>query len=894
MALTPGTRIGGYEVIALLGSGGMGEVYRARDPRLQRDVALKILPDQLAGDTDRLARFEREAQALAALAHPNIGHIYGFEDGRALVLELIEGPTLAERLAQAPLTADEAIAVARQIVDALDTAHERGIIHRDLKPANIKLLDDGTVKVLDFGLAKFTDDRWQADGDAVGAHPASLSPTMSAAFTGAGLILGTAAYMSPEQARGKAVDKRTDIWAFGCVLFEMLTGTRAFDGTDATEMIAAVVRGEPEWSLLPATTPSGLRRLIERCLHKDPRRRLRDIGDARFELDQVFAQEAPAPTAPVRATPRWRRLLPVAAAWLVGAALTGSAVTLLRPDTHRPVSRYDILLREGESFAYSGRHIVAISPDGARFVYTFNGELYLRERNRVEAAPIKGAGGPDRTDADGARNPFFSPDGQWVGYWQEGAIRKIPVGGGTPVAVADADNPFGASWADDDTILYAQGGRGIFRVPARGGTGALVIKAAPLHLLHGPQLLPGGRAILYTDRVADGTWDTAQIVVQSVGSNERKTVINGGYDARYLPTGHLVYAVNNGLFAARFDAGSLTLESTPVPLVTGVAASNSGQTGAAQFTVARDGTLIYVSGNADGKRTSVWVDRDGRELPTGMPARSYAYGRISPDGRRVALDVREGQNDIWVWDLVRRTLSRLTFDATVNRSPVWSPDGTRIAYSNVDDTTTESVYLQAADGAAAPDALLKRHGERWVPLSWSRDGQVLVTQTGRPWDLAMVSATGAHEFRMLLNGPSDETNGEVSPNGHWLAYQSNESGRNEVYVRPYPDVSAGKWQVSTQGGTRPAWAHSGKELFYFVQDSLMATPVEASATFAAGVPVRFPWTGYIAPLSGRTYDVAPDDRRFLMLKATQEDRNTRATLHVVENWFEELRERTSR
>ncbi len=391
MALTPGTKIGGYEVIALLGSGGMGEVYRARDPRLQRDVALKILPDLLAGNTDRLARLEREAQALAALAHPNIGHIYGFEDGRALVLELIEGPTLAERIAQAPLGADEAVQVAKHIADALDVAHERGIIHRDLKPANIKLLDDGTVKVLDFGLAKFTEDRWPTDGEA-GAHAASLSPTMSAAFTGAGLILGTAAYMSPEQARGKSVDKRTDIWAFGCVLFEMLTGTRAFDGADATEMIAAVVRGEPEWTLLPATTPLRLRRLIERCVQKDPRRRIRDIGDVRFELDRVFEPDAVTPVAPARTVPRWRRVASIAAALALGAALTGAVATFVRPEPRRPVSRFDITLHEGDVFAFSGRHVVAISPDGGRFVYTLNGQLLLRERSRTDAEPIKGAG----------------------------------------------------------------------------------------------------------------------------------------------------------------------------------------------------------------------------------------------------------------------------------------------------------------------------------------------------------------------------------------------------------------------------------------------------------------------------------------------------------------------
>ncbi len=423
----------------------------------------------------------------------------------------------------------------------------------------------------------------------------------------------------------------------------------------------------------------------------------------------------------------------------------------------------------------------------------------------------------------------------------------------------------------------------------------MLIKPEADHRFHGPQLLPGGRTVLFTQRASDVTWDTAEIVAQSLDSGERKVLVDGGYDARYLPTGHLVYASNGGLFAVRFDARALTLIGTPVPMITGVAAATAGQTGASQFAVARDGTLIYVSGNIDNKRTYVWVDREGRETPTGAPPRAYAYARISPDGTKAAFDVRDSQNDIWVWDFERRTMSRLTFEATLNRSPVWSPDGIRIAYSTADENGTEGVYVQRADGSGSADVLLKRPREQWVPVSWSRDGHVLVTQTAAPWNLADVSIAGAHEFRKLLGAPHNDTNGEVSPDGRWLAYESNESGRTEIFVRPYPNLSGGKWQVSAQGGTRPAWAHSGRELFYFSnQGSLLVAQVHASATFAVATPTALPITGFIAPYSGRSYDVAPDDRRFLMLKNVDSERDKRATLHIVENWLEEVQQRLDR
>jgi serine/threonine-protein kinase len=547
------------------------------------------------------------------------------------------------------------MAIARQLAAALDAAHEHGIIHRDLKPANIKVRHDGTVKVLDFGLAKLSRDA--ADGS--GRAAASLSPTMSAAFTGAGIILGTAAYMSPEQARGKAVDKRTDIWAFGCVLFEMLAGRRAFDGADATEMIAAVVRGEPDWAVLPAATPARVRALLQRCLTRDLAYRLRDIGDARYELEHAV-DVVEGPSGAVQRTPGVRRGAVVAAALVAAAAVAGSLAWALRPVAPRPLVRFSVALPEGEQFSFTGRHAIAISPGGTHIAYSANGRINLRAMNELQAIPVRGteaAAAGAVTNAAG-RSPFFSPDGEWLGFWQDGALKRVSISGGSPVTICAADNPWGVTWADDDTILFGQGRKGVMRVPASGGTPEVVVAVGDNEIAHGPQLLPGGRSILLTIRQVAGPvsdWDTSDVVVYSSTDGQRKTVIRGGADARYLPSGHLVYALGGTVLAVPFDAATLDVAGAPVPVIDSVARAGSN-TAAAHFSVSNDGTLTYITtpSAASGQNTLVWVDRTGREEAIPAPPRSYAYARLSPDGRRVALDIRDGDLDIWMWELARQ------------------------------------------------------------------------------------------------------------------------------------------------------------------------------------------------------------------------------------------------
>ena len=901
MSLSPGTRIGAYEVTGLIGAGGMGEVYRARDSRLQRDVAVKVLPDLFASDPERLARLEREAQVLASLTHPNIGHIYGLEDlpadagprGRALILELVEGPTLADRIAEGAIPVSDAIALARQIADALDTAHLNGIVHRDLKPANIKVREDGTVKVLDFGLAKFTEN--PSAGLQSPTSIPSMSPTMSAAFTGAGVILGTAAYMAPEQARGRAVDKRVDVWAFGCVLFEMLTGKRTFDGTDATEMIAAVVRGEPEWPLLPAAATPRLRTLLERCLAKDPNRRLRDIGDVRYELERALEQPAAEKAAPAARPPFWPSALTYAAALIVGGGVAGYAVWTLRPEPVRPLARFSVVLPEGQRFTNTGRHLVAVSPDGTRIAYSANNQVFMRAIEQLEPVPVRGTAGEGNGSG---RNPFFSPDGQWLGFWQDGEIKKVPVGGGAPVMLCAAMSPpWGARWESDNTILFGQNSgesQGIFQVSGNGGKPELLVKSGDAGALHGPQMLPGGRAVLFTQIARGAIWDQGQIAVESLDTHTRKVVVNGGTDARYLPTGHIVYVVDGSLFAVPFDVDSLETTGGPVPLVEGIPQAAANFTGAAHFDVAASGSLVYAAGLGSSEaRTLVWVDRSGKEEPLGVPPRAYTYPRLSPDGTRVALDIRDEMRDIWIWDLARKTLTRLTVDSDLTRLPIWI-DAQRVVFTvTKDGQAGSSVRVQAADGSAPSQSLMDDAKRKWLASAASPDGtRILVSPDAAPYDIGVFTIGATPSVTMLLGAPSNEVNGEVSPDGRWLAFQSNETGRGEIYVRPFPEVSGSRAQVSTDGGVRPAWSRDGREMFYLWQGAMMAVPVQTTPGFKAGTPQVLFKGDYLAPQNGRTYDVSPDGKRFLMIKAGPEtEAPVEASIVVVQNWLEELKRR---
>jgi serine/threonine protein kinase len=911
VAVQPGTRLGPYEIQAAIGAGGMGEVYRARDTRLQRDVAIKVLPEAFASDIQRMARFEREAKLLASLNYPNIASIYGLEESgstRALVMELVEGPTLADRIRGGAIPIDEALPIARQVADALEYAHDHNVIHRDLKPANIKVRPDGTVKVLDFGLAK------AMSGDPHEGDMAN-SPTLSIAATQQGVILGTAAYMAPEQARGKEVDRRADVWAFGCVLYEILTGERAFDGRDVTEILAAIVMKEPDFDALPAKTPPDVRNLLRRCLEKEPRGRLQHIGEARIALERVGTATAEPVVA--TGTSPWlgrRSLVLGLGALLLGVVVTGFVMWRMRPVPTPPsVKRFSIELPADEHFVTLGRSVADISPDGKNVAYFSSKGLMLRPLDQLQATAIIGA--------DAALNvgstPFFSPDSQWVGFLANG-IQKVSISGGAPVrlnTVNTATAPSfsseaftGASWTEDDTIFFGQLQQGIWKIAGGGGTAEQVIKVEVGEQASQPQLLPDGQWLLFTlEPRGANSWDQSQIVAQSLATGERIVLVKGGRDARYVPTGHLVYALGNALLAMPFDPSGPRVTGNAVPVVEGVV--NTG-TGAANFNVANDGSLIYLpEGSASlgsaaivATRTMVWVSRDGREEPLAAPPRSYSYPRISPDGTKVAVDVRDQASEVWVWDTGRSTLTRLTFDPGQDRFPAWTPDGRRIAFSSTRDGSTGNAFWKAADGTGPAEEIAESSDQRQMfPTSFSPDGSQLLVHgahAGGDEDdnvsLVTLGSGGKGSVEPLLQTTFAERNAEISPDGRWMAYESNESGRFEVYVRPFPNLDGGRWQVSTSGGAQPAWARSGRELFYRNADALMAVPVRTEGGFVAGNPALLFRGQFVPTLGGRNYDVSPDGRRFLMLKeakASETAAPQRVSLVVVTNWTEELKQR---
>ena len=894
MPLTRGTRLGPYEIVTPLGAGGMGEVYRARDTRLNRDVALKILPEAFTQDPERVARFEREAQILAALSHPRIGAIYGFEqagDARFLVLELVEGESLADRLKRGPLAVDQALTIARQIAEALVEAHEKGIIHRDLKPANVVLTPDEDVKVLDFGLAKLG-----GPAAATGA-PLSMSPTLTtpALMTGVGVILGTAAYMAPEQAKGRDADRRCDVWAFGCVLFEMLSGQQAFAGEDVLDTLTAIIRAEPDWSALPTDVPGHIVTLMQRCLVKDRRLRLADISVVLYVLNEGAAAQAMRPASPV-AGRHGRLVLVAAASAAAGIVVTAAAAWLvLRPAPQPPptVTRFAIVPPPAQPLSLQGiDRDIAISPDGSHIAYRAGspGRLAIRRMDQLEAQEFDGT--------LNARQPFFSPDGRWVGFFDGPELKKISVTGGHAVTVSRlrGENPRGASWSDDNTIVFATGDptTGLLSVPAGGGNPKVLTKpdAARHEIDHlYPEVLPGGRHVLFT--VTKGSAENSEIAVLDLKTGQTRSLIRGGTSAEYVETGHLVYAAAGTLSAIRFDPARLNVIGDPVPVVEHVAVAGGG---AANFAISRHGTLVYVPGAAgtvSTPRQLVWVDRNGKEQAINAPTRGYAAPRISPDGTRVALQVVDQDHDIWVWDLARETLTRLTFDPGTDEDPVWTPDSRRIIFSS-SRTGPLNLFWHAADGTGV-DQRLTTSPNAQRPNSMTPDGKYVLGYEVFPEtvpDVVRFPIDGKGQSEPVVQTPFAEYNAYISPDGRYVAYQSNESGRFEVYVRPYPNANGGRWQVSTSGGTRPAWARDGHELFYLdLANTLMSVSVQtAAATFAAGNPVKMFDTRYPLNSPFRPYDVSPDGRRFLMIKEGDGgDKAAPTGLVVVEHWFEELK-----
>ena len=876
MSLTAGTRLGPYQITAQIGEGGMGEVYRATDTNLKRAVALKVLPASVATDPDRLARFQREAHVLAALNHPHIAQIHGLEDGHgqtALVMELVEGPTLADRIAQGPIPLDEALSIAKQIAEALAAAHEHGIVHRDLKPANIKVRDDGTVKVLDFGLAKLVDPV-TASSD-IANSPTLTSPSM----TRQGVILGTAAYMAPEQARGKPVDKRVDVWAFGVVLFEMLTGRRLFAGDDVTETIAAIVKTQPDLSHVPPP----VRRLISKCLEKDPSHRLRDIGDA-WEL----LQDAGSGDAMADAAVRTRRTRVL---WTAGVVLTGAALALLfwlvdHKSEPPPLVLYTFVdaLPEGQGFppGASLGTVIALSPDGRALVYRVqeNGEfrLYRRFLDQVNPEPI---GDP------GAAEPFFSPDGEWVGFHVGRTLKRVHVRGGPAQTIVELPGVAvrGASWNPDGTIILG-GLQGLWRVNEKGGEVATLATAAdPTRLSH-PQLLPGGRVVLLTEVLL--TENRLLILDLKTGTSKR---LLEGFAGRYLPTGHLVFVRGDALWAAAFDLDRLDVQGSPVPIVEGIRSDTWVPGRAVQMAFATTGALAYVPGTVSEQRSLVWVDRQGREQPLGADPRAYANPRVSPDGTRIAVTMRDAGRDVWIWDVGRRTLKQLTSDPAPNYLAAWFPDSKRLAFSaEIGDVS--QIHWQAADGSGIAQALTQgpRHA---FPNAISRDGSslVLMDVLRQPFesDIGVLQLQN-HARRILRKTPEIERNAAISPDGRWLAYESDRSGRFEIWVRPFPNVEDAEYKITTDGGTTPVWAHSGRELFYWKQSgamvSIMAVPISPGQAFEFGAAHQIAQGGYARPVFDTQYDVAPDGR-FVLMKPV--GRPPRDEIVIVLNWFEELK-----
>ena len=876
-----GQRIGGYEIRSLLGVGGMGEVYRARDPKLGRDVAIKTLPRLFTTDPDRLARFEREARVLASLNHPHIGGIYGFEDAsgvRALVLELVEGDTLAERLGKGPIRVSEALQIARQIAEALEAAHEKGIVHRDLKPANIKLTNGGMVKVLDFGLAKadFADP----------ATDVTRSPNATADGTREGVILGTAAYMSPEQAKARPADKRSDVWAFGVVLYEMLTGRPAFDGETISDVLAKVIEREPDWAALPASTPPRLRELLRRCFRKDPKMRLQAIGDARVQIEELISgatEETATATAP--AERRTRAVLILAALSLVmAAALAIVATRYFRRDVPAPLlTRFEITTPPT-----TDPISLALSSDGRQlaFVATLEGRprLWVRPLDQLRAQPLAGT--------EGASYPFWAPDGRAIGFFANGKLKRIDLGSGGLQELANAPSGRGGTWNRDDVLVFAPDVAGdLMRMMARGGTPTAVARHGSVPGARWPQFLPDGRHFLF---FVYGRPQTRGVYIGTLDGAEPTPILAAETAAVYAPPGVLLWVQEGVLVAQRFDPVSHVVGDEPIPVAQAVGMDVGLLRGA--FAVSATGVLVHRAGRGE-RRQLTWVDRAGIALGTVGPDdwEGLANPELAPNEQRIAVNrTVRGNPDVWLIDTGRDLQTRFTFDASSDGHPLWSPDGGRVVFRSLRNGPWD-LFWKAASGAGDEQLLLETE-EFKSPLSWSPDGQVLLYEIQYPktgLDLWALPLGGDRKPFPVADSPSDETSGQFSPDGRWLAYQSNESKTSQIYVRPFRG-SGGPWQVSsTEGGSQPRWRPDGRELFYVAPDArLMAVPIAVgtdSQTLEPGAPVPLFRTqlasgagGNVSGLMSKPQYAVASDRRFLMNVSVEGA--TAAPITVVLNW----------
>jgi len=873
MDLKPGEKLGPYEIVSLLGKGGMGEVWRARDSRLNRDVAIKTSRAGFSG------RFKTEAQAVAALNHTNVCTLHDVGPDY-LVMELVEGPTLADRIRQGPIPLDEALGIAKQIADGLEAAHEKGITHRDLKPANVKIRPDGSVKVLDFGLAK------------AGTEPGDLSSDSPTLMSIPGTILGTAAYMSPEQARGNPVDKRSDIWSFGVVLYEMLTGKRLFDGATVSDCLAAILVKEPDLSPAPAK----VRRLLARCLEKDPNKRLRWIGD----WAELLEEANPAVPPPPQARGVAERI--TVAGWIAAGVLASAlAVVLWAPwraakQADRPLIRLSVDL--GPEAVAGPRTTAVLSPDGTRMVYLIRTAaggplplLALRQLDQANFTPLNGT--------QGGADPFFSPDGQWIGFFADGKLKKVAVQGGAPVSLCDAPSERGGSWGEDGNIIFVPtNASSLMRVPAAGGAPQPVKKLSEGETSHRwPQILPGGTAVLFTVGTDLTNFQNASIEVVSLKTGEVKTVQRGGYFGRYVPSpqgvGHLLYVHEGTLFATAFDPDRLETRGTPIPLLDDVASDTNAAGG--QFDGSRNGSLVYLSGRTGSNSYPIaWMESSGKTAPLLAKPGAYGAPRFSPDGKRLAFTAPGGKGtDVWVYDWERDTPTQLTFTGPGNLELVWTPDGKHIVFGSVSGSAA-ALWWTRSDGSGEPQKLLdgKNAGLGLRPQSFTPDGKRLafadnlangaeVNLYTLPLDVSDPDHPRPGKPEPFLVTPAREVDAAFSPDGHWMAYASNESGVDDVFVRPFPGPG-GKWRISTGGGKVPTWSRDGRELFFLGgDDHIMVTDYTANGeSFNAGKPRVWSERKVLRPGIIRVLDLHPDGKRFAVFERPEAEKAA-GNLHVT-------------
>ncbi len=909
----PPSQIGLYSIDREIGRGGMGVVFLGRDTKLDRSVAIKSLTEHFAGDPERMSRFQREAKLLASLTHPNIAGVYGLEEhdgAHYLIMEFVEGESLAEIISRGPLAVDETLRIGAQVASGLEAAHESGVIHRDLKPGNIVVTPDGKAKVLDFGLAKeLTPQRTTLD--------LSHTPTASIAFqqshqTIEGQIMGTPAYLSPEQARGKALDKRTDIWSFGCVLFECLTGLSPFRGETPSDSIGAILHKDPEWALLPQATPAIIQLLLKRCLSKDASRRLRDIGDARVELNETLHNPSGtslslASTALMQSDRETKRK-PAYLAWTIAVLLAiggGYAAwnAWLQPKPIPDTQRLLVDVGSEEPYQPHTSGGFAISPDGTLLVFRAgidgsDRSLYIRPLDQLEAKQLLGT--------QGARQPFFSPDGRWIGFFAEDSLKKVSVSGGSPLTLCDAGGlPRGASWGDDGMIVFAPStSAGLSRVRDSGGKPEELTQldeSARERSHRWPEVLPGSKGVLFTTQVIGASFDEAIVEAYDFESGDRTVLYHGASNPRYVSSGHLLFGQSGTLFAAPFDAKRMKMLGQPGPVFEGVVTEPPN--GGVHVSVSRNGTLVLNSGEVSSQMKLLsWTDRAGVAAPIDQAVRDISTVVISPDGKRLALQLTpEGETsfDIWTYEIERQVLSRLTFGEGNEFMPVWSPDGQWIVYSANDTTGFANLFMKRADGADQPTRLTTYESGQF-PSDWSPDGRhILFAEnhiSNRSWNLATLDLSVDPPAKTILfETPFDESYATFAPNGQWIAYRSNESGQSEVYVRAFPGPG-GRWQVSTKGGTHPVWSPDGTELFYLDGRQVMSAPVVTdSEHFSVGSPEELFSTGPPSSFWYPRIDIMPDGERFIMLQgAGGEERQELHQLTFVFNWFEELSQRVGK